>query len=219
MRKIYSGIIYDIVPKSNGVVFFCREESDSPVCVKMLSVEDGKMIDVGLSVYANCKMGVNCATVVKYCNNYVLDHILSLNNSEVFVCTQEGNAFLLDAAGEAYWSGEMKYRENSPSGIALYKNSIWASFRDTNVILRFNLNTMRSELRIGGKQSPFDGPTKIYVDGDTAIVCNEKSKNLAKVNFEDYTVETYKQFDEPVHQYLKVGKYEFVALSSGLYVI
>ncbi len=219
MQRIYEGIVYDIVPKAGGVVFFCRETEDAPLFVKMLSLEDGKMVNVNLAVYAGCKMGNNYHAAVKYCNNYVLDFVVPLSSGRVFICTEEGQGHLLDSAGALCWSGEIKYRENAPSGIAFYKNALWASFKDADVLLRFNLNTMRSELRIGGKSSPFEGPEAIYIEGDTATVCGERSKNLVKVNLENYTIEDYYQFEEPVHKYLKVDGYEFVVLDSGLYVI
>lgn len=219
MKKVYEGIVYDVVPKVDGIIFFCRESEDDVVNVKMLSTSDGRMIDADLYAYAGCKLGTGANRVVKYCNNYVLDHVISLANGETFICKQDGEAYILDVEGIAYWSGEIKYRGAPPSSVAFYKNSIWASFCDSNVLIRFNLATMRTELRIGGKTSPFDCPENIFVDGEWAYISNSGSKKLVKVNLDDYTVEDCYQFEESVHSYVKAGRYEFVVLDSGLYVI
>ena len=40
-----------------------------------------------------------------------------------------------------------------------------------------------------------------------------------KVNLEDYSVDELYTFEEPVQSYIKSGKFEFVLLDSGLYVI
>ncbi len=219
MKKIYDGTVYDVVPKPDGIIFFCRESEDDNVCVKMLSTADGRMIDADLYAYVGCKLGTNANRVVKYCNNYVLDHVIPIANGETFICRQEGDAYILDAEGIPYWSGEIKYRGTAPSDVAFYKNSIWASFRDSNVLIRFNLGTTRAELRIGGKTSPFSAPENILIDGDWAYVCNSDAHKLTRVNLESYIVEDCYSFDEPIHAYAKSGNYEFVVLDSGLYVI
>lgn len=85
--------------------------------------------------------------------------------------------------------------------------------------MRFNLNTMHAELRIGGKNSPFDSPENIFIDGEWAYVSNAGSNKIVKVNLEDYSVEDYYGFEEPVKCYVKSGNFEFVLLDSGLYVI
>lgn len=217
MQKIFEGTVYDIVAKNDGIIFFCREEEDAPVSVKMLTFSDGRMIDVGLTVYAGSKLGNDYHTVVKYCDNYVFDHVIPLPSGRLFLCTEKGQAYLFSPNGELSWSGEIKYRDMAPSGMDFYKNGLWASFKDADILLRFNLNTMRADLRIGGKNSPFPSPEDIFVLEDSAIVCSKNE--LIKVNLESYAVEPYYSFEENVHRYLRSGKYEFAVLDSGLYVI
>lgn len=219
MKKIFEGIVYDVVPKVDGIIFFCRESEEENVSVKMLSTVDGRLIEADLYAYVGCKMGTNANTVVKYCNNYVLDNIIPLANGETFICKQNGEACILDSEGTPYWTGEIKYRENAPDSVALYKSSIWASFSDGNVLIRFNLSTMRAELRIGGQTSPFDHPQDIFIDGEWAYVCNSGTKKIVKINLESYAVEDLYNFEEEVYSYVKSGNYEFVVLKSGLYVI
>lgn len=86
-------------------------------------------------------------------------------------------------------------------------------------MLRYSLSTMREELRIGGKTSPFNKPRSLFLEGDDAYVCNVGSKKIVKVNLTDYTVSEFLEFPEEVYQYVKSDIYGFVILKSGLYMI
>ena len=86
-------------------------------------------------------------------------------------------------------------------------------------MVRFNLNTMREELRIGGKNTPFNKPCHIFIEGNFAFVSNAGSNKLLRVNLSSYTVDDYKEFSEPVYSYVKVKGYQFVLLESGIYML
>ena len=131
----------------------------------------------------------------------------------------DGEARLLGADALPVWTGELKYRGYNATDIALYKNALWASFADCNVLLRYNLTAMREELRIGGNKSPFDKPSGLFVDGDTVMVSNVGSSKLIEVNLNTYSVFDYEEFSEPVRQYVKVGENRFAVLDSGLYLV
>ncbi len=59
----------------------------------------------------------------------------------------------------------------------------------------------------------------MFLEGDTATVCNRGSKTLNKINLETYVVVEDETFEEEVLQYLKSDIYRFVILQSGLYMI
>ena len=85
--------------------------------------------------------------------------------------------------------------------------------------MRYNLSTMREELRIGGNKSPFNRPEGLFVEGDNIMVCNSGSAKLIQVNLNSYSVFDYEDFEEPIRRYVKVGDYRFAVLDSGLYLI
>ena len=87
------------------------------------------------------------------------------------------------------------------------------------MLLRFNIASMREELRIGGNVSPLSAPTDIFVDGDCAVVSSSGDKKLIKIDLNSYTVKDYKEFEEPVYSYKKVRGFELVLLESGLYLL
>lgn len=222
MKKIFDGKIYEILPKNDGIIFSYQKavvDEGEIVWFKMLSLENSSMTDVGKNIYWNIKFGSNYAAAVDICNNFVSTKAILLPNDRVFLCSENGQAFVIDSDGMINIAGELKYRDDAPSDIAFYKNTVWASFEKSNVLMRFNINTMHAELRIGGKNSPFNRPENIFIDGNFAYVSNGDSKNIVKVDLENYSVEEYLNFEEPVRAYVKSENFEFALLDSGLYVI
>ncbi len=222
MKKIFDGKIYEILPKTDGIIFPYQKavvDEGDIVWYKMLSLENSNMTDVSKNIYWNLKFGSNYAVAVNTCKNFVSTKSVLLPNGKLFLCCDNGQSFIIDTDGMLNIAGELKYRDCAPTDIAFYKNSIWASFADTNILMRFNINTMHAELRIGGKNSPFDRPESIFIEGQTAFVCNAGSNSIVKVDLESYSVEELYTFEETVHSYVKSGNFEFVLLESGLYVI
>ena len=222
MKKIFDGKIYEILPKSDGIIFPYQKavvEQGDIVWYKMLSFENSTLSDVSETVYWNVKFGSNYMTAKKICQNFVLAKSIILPNGRLFLCGTNGQAFIIDTDGMINIAGELKYHDQTPSGIAFYKNSIWASFSDYNVLIRFNLSSLRVELRIGGKNSPFNNPRNIFIDDQFAYVCNGDTNNIVKVDLESYSVDELYNFEEPIHSYIKSGNREFVLLDSGLYLI
>lgn len=222
MERIFEGEVYEIVPQAQGIVFsYCKGSSGDNVLVayKMLSVETGVMTDVAKNIYLLSKFGSNYRASSELCSNYVTARSVVLPSGRVFLCTENGNAYLIDGDGLPVWSGDFKYKGNVPSDIAIHKNSLWACYNKSGVLLRFSLNTMREELRIGGSSSPFDKPNDIFISGDTAVISNSGSNKLLKVDLNTYNVREYKEFSEAVYSYAKIKNYEFVLLESGVYVL
>ena len=222
MKRVFNGKVYEMIPQKSGMVFPYRKGGDDKnalVCLKMLSIDTGILSDVAKNVYFISKFGANYRASLELCSNYVMSRALVLPSGRVFLSSDNGNSYLIDGDGLPVWSGDFKYRDESPSDIAIYKNCLWASYLKAGVLLRFNLSTMREELRIGGKNSPFNRPNDIFIDGRTAYVSNIGSNKLLKVDLSSYTVEDYREFSEPVYGYARINKYEFVLLESGIYLL
>lgn len=222
MKRIYEGKIYEMLPKSDGIIFPYQKavvEEGDIVWYKMLSFENSVLSDASETVYWNVKFGSNYQVAKKLCQNFVLAKSIMLPNGRLFLCSNNGQVYIIDTDGMINIAGELKYHDQIPTGIALYKNSIWACFADHNVLIRFNLATLRAELRIGGKNSPFNNPRNIFIDDCFAYVCNGNTNEIVRVDLENYSVEPLYSFEEPVRSYIKSGKREFALLDSGLYLI
>lgn len=222
MKKIFDGKIYEMLPKSDGIIFPYQKavvEEGDIVWYKMLSFENSVLSDASETVYWNVKFGSNYLIAKKLCQNFVLAKSIILPNGRLFLCSNNGQVFIIDTDGMINIAGELKYHDQIPTGIALYKNSIWASFADHNVLIRFNLSTLRVELRIGGKSSPFNNPRNIFIEDRFAYVCNGDTNSIVKVDLENYSVDPLYTFEEPVRSYIKSGNFEFALLDSGLYLL
>jgi hypothetical protein len=137
----------------------------------------------------------------------------------VFLLLNDGTAKLIDTDFSVIWQGNFNYRDVPAADIVVHKNAVWATFPDCNVLLRYNLSTMREELRIGGLKSPFDKPRNMFLEGSNVTICNKGSKKLTKVNLDTFLVLDGEAFTEEVVQYLKTDIYRFVVLKSGLYML
>ncbi|MBO4694037.1 MAG: hypothetical protein J5659_06595 [Clostridia bacterium] len=220
MQKIFEGKVYDMIKKPDGLVFsYLEDVIDENVLVKfkMLDAKSGIITDIAKNVYLLTKFGSNYKPAVNLCDNFITVKAINLPSGKLFLCEKSGNCYLLDSDGSVLWNGIIIYHEDPPSDIALYDNCVWASFDKSNVLIRFNIVSMREELRIGGEKSPFCRPKGLFIEGNTAIVSNVGSKSLTKVNLSTYAVSEYYEFTQSVKSYIKVGVYEFVLLENGIF--
>jgi hypothetical protein len=223
MKQIFSGEVFEVMPLSNGIIFsYCKEIVEGEgvmVAYKMISFDNGKITDVAKNIYLITKFGSNYKSVSAVCENYIEVKSLLLPGGKILLLGTDGQASLLDGDATPIWSGELKYRGNPVTDIVMCKNSLWASCAESNVLLRYNIATMREELRIGGNKSPFNKPSSLFAEEETLIVTNGASSKLTEVNVNTYGVSELETFEEPVKQYIRVGEFRFVVLNSGLYVI
>ncbi len=222
MKQVFSGEVYDVLPTSNGIIFSYRKdtiEDNIVVAYKMITFDNGRFTDVAKNIYLITKFGNNYKAAVALCDNYITAKSLVLTGGKVFLLLDGGKALIVDNDSTPLWTGELKYRGYSATDVALYKNALWASFAECNVLLRYNLSSMREELRIGGNKSPFDKPSGLFVEGDKVMVSNLGSNKLIEVDLNSYSVFEYEELEEPVKQYVKVDNNRFVVLDSGLYFI
>ncbi len=222
MKQILEGQIYEIIPLNNGIIFsYCKESLENKVIVgyRMISFDSGRITDIAKNAFLGSKYGTNYQEIIKKSEHYITDKVIHLQNGRMLIYSKNGVLKLIDANTEILWQGTLSYRNYNASDFIIHKNSIWTCFSDCNALLRYSLNTMREELRIGGRKSPFSKPKSIFSEGEEAYVCNADSQKILKVNLENYSVSEYLEFGEEVTQYVKADIYEFVILKSGLYML
>ncbi len=223
MELLFSGKVFEILPTSNGIVFSYLnrefENGDIEVSYKMISLDSRRITDVAKNVYMVTKFGNNYKSVEKYCENYIMSKSIVLPGSRVFLLHEDGQAQLIDANGELIWSGLMVYKNLNPSDMILFADGLWACYEKGDFLVRYSLNNMKEDLRIGGKNSPFEGPCALFEEDGLLGICNKNSKKIMTLNVADYSVLEYETFEEPLEQYVNLDGYRFVILESGLYVM
>lgn len=219
---MYEGEVLEVIPLAAGIVFsHCKGKDDKNMAVgyKMVNFETGVMTDIANNIYLLSKFGNNFPVAKSTAYEYVSANSIVLPSGRIFVCSKDATAKLIDGDGTVVWQGTLSYKGTAPSGMALSKDALWATYKKQNAILRYNLNTMREDLRIGGGESPFCKPSGIFIDGGYAYISCPADKKIIKIDLENYDMETYIRFKEPVYNYVKVKDYEFVLLKSGLYIV
>ncbi|MBQ0083925.1 MAG: hypothetical protein KBS52_04090 [Clostridiales bacterium] len=223
MKTVFEGDILNVLSVENGLViaYACKKEDDGVlnIAYKMVTFEDGKLTNVPGSLYYISKFGPAFGEIKQKIKVPLACKSVILQNGKVFSLEADGAATLFDTDGVTIWKGTLSYKGATPSGIAVNNRSVWVCYRESNVLIRLNLLTMKEELRIGGGEaSPFKEPIDLFTDNDNIFVCT-KEKSIIKVNLNTYVTEEYKTFEEPVLQYIKNGSYEFAVLQNGVYLI
>ena len=113
----------------------------------------------------------------------------------------------------------MLYEGSAPSSVSVTEGSLWAAYAEKNVIVKYNLQNLREELRIGGQNSVFDIPVNLFPAGTKLFVCNKGNNEIWKLDVTNFSTERYYEFKEPLYDYTFVGKYEIAALESGIYLL
>lgn len=223
MEQLFSGTVYDILPTPGGIIFSYAnkeyEDGNVGISYKMISFDSRRITDIAKNIYMINKFGNSYKALERLCDNYVTAKAIILPGGKVFLLHQDGRAQLVDADGEPLWTGSLIYRNNTPSDILLLDDGLWVAYEKGNALMRYSLTTMRQELRVGGNNSPFDGPCDLFEENGEVMVCNKNSKKIMSINFKDYNILEYETFEEPVLQYVSVKGYRFVSLESGLYII
>ena len=86
MKKIFEGKIYEVLPKSDGIVFPYQKavvDEGDIVWYKMLSIENSNMTDISKNIYWNLKFGSNYAVAVNTAKNFVETKALLLPNGRL----------------------------------------------------------------------------------------------------------------------------------------
>lgn len=223
MKTLFEGEVVDVILVENGLIicYICSKDQDTvTVAYKMVTFTDGKFTFVQRSLYELSKFGSNREDVMRHVKNHITSRSLSLSSGKSFILERNGDAKLIDVDGECVWEGQLSYRGNAPSGIAVSNRSLWTCFKAASVLIRMNLLTMKEELRIGGgTTSPFDKPVDLFLDGNDIYVCNSGNNSIVRVNLNTYAAETYRQFDSPVYRFIKNDGYEFAVLDTGIYLL
>ena len=113
------------------------------------------------------------------------------------------------------------YKKEAPADIVYNGGAVWASFKKNNVIIKYDLELLREEMRIGGGkgENSFASPNGLFVKDDVLYVCNEESKKIWALNTKTYDIYEAHSFNEPVYSYMQTAGLELVVLESGLYLL
>lgn len=228
MKRIHKGSIFEVIPEANGMVFAFKvpERENAPVKSGEIPLDfnyynytTGKSERVKKDIYQLAKFGANYQKIVNTCENYVLARSVLLPEGRVLLVDTDGTATFFDGKGEVIKTGMIKYRTKVPYALSLGKDGLWGSFPESDSLVRFNLDTLKSELRIGKKGDCFARPMGIVAAGNSLYISSSENNKLIKLDINSFETEDIYGFKEKIISYVTTGKREFVSLESGLYEI
>ena len=222
MNLIMGDSAFSIHSLPDGFLYsYCIEKTEEhyKVGYKMVSFESGKVSNVTKSIYMLTKFGADYKKFEDRIKNYLTCFSILMEGGRTFVIERDGTATLFGPEGEEQFSGVFLYQNTPPGGVAVYGNTLWVSYPEHNVLIRHNLNTLREELRIGGKHSPIKGASSLFAAGTKLFICSEETSSIWKMDTTTYQTELYFQFEEQIKDYMFINKYEIASLSSGIYLL
>lgn len=223
MIKVVSLDILDLIGFPSGILFVLKENQDnSSVKVSFYSfdIATKSIATVTKNAYLLTKFGSSYSPIARQLGDYVSCDTAKLWNGQLFVIYSSGEIGIFDEQGNLVRTSDLKYRDCPARDVAVENNFIWSVVPELNLIIKYSLLQNRVVMRIGDNSSDtFSHPVSVCEYDGYLYVCNKDSMRINKVSLSDFSVENYKQFDEPVYKYIKVGNNEFVILDSGVYML
>ncbi len=223
MIKVVSLDILDLIGFPSGILFVLREKQDSEsVKVSFYSFDskNGSIASVTKNAYLLTKFGNSFAPIAKQLGDYVSCDASKLWNGQTFVIYSTGEVGIFDIQGNLIKTTDLSYRGSPARDVAVDNNYIWSVVPDENLIIKYSLLQNRVIMRIGGDNSgTFSNPVAITEHDGYLYVCNRDSQKIKRVKLSNYSVEDYKEFNEPVYKYVRIENNEFVILESGVYLL
>lgn len=223
MIKVVSLDILDLIGFQSGVLFVLKENQNSDsvkVSFYSFDIETKSIATVTKNAYLLTKFGSAYAPIANQLGDYVSCDAAKLWNGHTFVIYSTGETGIFDEQGNLIKTADLTYREAPARDVAVDNNYIWSVVPEHNLIIKYSLLQNRVIMRIGGDESnTFNCPVAVSEYDGFLYICNKNSKKIKRLNLKTFLVEDYKEFDEAVYNYVKVGQNEFVILDSGVYLL
>ncbi|MBQ6420569.1 MAG: hypothetical protein IJK02_05810 [Clostridia bacterium] len=223
MLKIVTLDIVDLIAFPSGVLFVIKEKLENEsikVSFYSFDVATKSIATVTKNAYLLSKFGTAFSPIAKQLGDYVSCDTAKLWNGQTFIIYSTGEMGIFDEGGKLISTGDLTYRDAPARDVAIDNNYIWSVVPKQNLIIKYSLLQNRVVMRIGGDNATtFTNPVSIEeYDGYLYVCCKDTCK-IKRVRLSDFAVDEYKEFDEPVFKFLKVGSDEFVVLESGVYLL
>lgn len=220
MKQIFGTEALQMLPCQNGFVFVIKQEEydgKAVIAYKMLDFEHMNMTAVTRSVYLLAKFG-NCFEQFEDNPEQFLSlRSVTLPDHRLLVTDAAGNTVAYTAEGNICWQGSLAYEGAAPDSMAAAENCFWASYPEKGAVIRYGVQSLRPELRIGGGNSSLPTPEGLFFYHEQLLICCKDEKAILQLNPQTFAVEEYHSFAEPVHRYFKYHANEIVLLDSGIY--
>lgn len=222
MKQIYGSGAWQMIPAEGGVIFVAQqhEYDDKAIMVyRIFEPEYDRVSVITRSAYLQAKFGNHFNLFEEKPKEFLVCRTLALPENRYLVVNKFGEAVVIQPDGRINRKTQMLYRGEAPNSFAVdYEtNTLWASYTEGNAVIRYTLNNMREDIRIGGSNDFICAPEGLWFVNGILRICSSGQNRIIDLDPEKYSVQEYRTFEEPVHKYIKNGAYETVLLDSGIY--
>ena len=220
MVRIFDENCINIMQTEDGFVAVFKSENDNPYDLqcKRVCVLNDTARDIDKEQFTLLKFGFNFENLQEHIDNYLLTLCSLFNKNSFFTVSSEGVAKVLDYKGNLINQGDFCYKSCVPFDIAVGNGVVWATYPELNTVIRYNLSSLRQELRTGGTASKvLSSPDGLLLEGQQLFICNASKNQILQMDTVTFNVQELLSFDEPVYQYLRVDGFNIVRLKSGVY--
>ncbi len=222
MQKIVDSV-YDIIAFSNGIIYTQKTVLENgTVKVNFFGYDIKRMQNtpVTKSVYLLNKFGAEYKKIAEQLGDYVSCDADILPSKHTVIVYDSGETGLFSLDGDRLTSCVPIYQGCEINGVVADGRQFWSVIPDKNCVVSYSISHKKFSMRIGSPDSlSFQHPVSISKYDNELFICNTISKKIRRINLDDYSVNDFRIFDEPVYKYLRSCGKEIVVLESGVYVL
>ena len=224
MKQLMKFLPLDIVPHPEGFIVVIPDGHDergkTQISFRFFNFTTHKVQKVTRSFYAQYKFGHGYVEILQQVKDYITCSVCEGPKDIINIVYPTGEFGIFECTGNLLFTGDLSYHDSPVRSCAPEDEFIWTCVPDQNAIVRYSKKLERIDFRIGGANTTAIGrPMAISRIGNDLYVCCKSSKNIKKVDLENYVATDYKKFEEPVLRYMRIQNSEVVVLSSGVYLL
>lgn len=221
VQKLFNADLLDIFPYENGFIYACKETVEEGKEAALFYYYDQKA-DVFEKIpvlrYINAKLGENGTDAARSIVDFVTCTVLSLSAGTKAAAYSDGTLKVFGSMGEIISENKVEYLNNPGVSPTVNGSDIWFAVPDSNAIINYSVKYNRIEFRVGSpKERAFCHPTDISVYDNKLFICNANSYKINTIGLDNYNMNDYYIFNEPVYKYFRVGEVEYAVMQTGIY--
>ncbi len=220
MKQIFGQDALQLQPCQTGFIFVLKQEEreqKAVVSYKMMDFERMTFTPVTRNVYLLSKFGNLFEQFDGNPDEFLNVRSVFLPDHRLLTVDAQGNATVYALDGKKEQTFAMTFEGCPPDSLVAGETCIYASFPDACAVVRYHGESLRPEMRIGGKGGPIPRPEGLFYEHGQLLICMPTEQKIMRLDQTVFEFFEYYSFDQPVHRYAKYHANEIVFLDSGVY--
>lgn len=223
MIKISDREIIDIIRFNDTKVIMvekCPLDASGKFKVKyfILNLSNGCRESITKNAYLLRKFGDAHKEIVDKLNNFVQCDSLIFPSKSTFVIFPNGQTGYFNEYGEMKWSGILKYNDCFCTSAAEDGNYFWTCCPEENCVIRYTADTIKVDLRIGGKEAAaFNTPIFASSDESYIYIANSDGR-IRTIDKKHYTVDDIDKVYSGMRRFYKFGRFSIICTPNGTFI-